>query len=40
MNKLIIADIPADGYALLVDTWNPKNFDADKIVRLFVFLAF
>lgn len=28
------ADIPADEYALLADTWNPKNFDADKIVRL------
>lgn len=28
------ADIPAEEYALLADAWNPKNFDADKIVRL------
>lgn len=28
------ADISRDEYSKLIDSWNPKNFDADKIVRL------
>ncbi|MGJ1268688.1 alpha-L-fucosidase [Sphingobacterium spiritivorum] len=28
------ADIPSEEYALLTQTWNPKKFDAKKIVRL------
>ncbi|MGJ1422216.1 alpha-L-fucosidase [Sphingobacterium spiritivorum] len=28
------ADIPGEEYALLTQTWNPKNFDAKKIVQL------
>lgn len=28
------ADIPSDEYAQLIRSWNPKDFDADKIVRL------
>ncbi|MEP5340782.1 MAG: alpha-L-fucosidase [Algibacter sp.] len=27
-------DIPTEEYAKLLDTWNPKNFDANKIVKL------
>ncbi|MDO5971934.1 alpha-L-fucosidase [Flavivirga aquimarina] len=27
-------DIPTEEYAKLMDTWNPKNFDANKIVKL------
>lgn len=28
------ADIPSAEYAKLIDTWNPKNFNADEIVKL------
>ena len=28
------ADIPSAKYAQLIDTWNPKHFNADKIVKL------
>lgn len=28
------ADIPSTEYAKLIDTWNPKNFNADEIVKL------
>ncbi len=28
------AQIPKDDYIKLINTWNPENFDADKIVRL------
>jgi len=27
-------DIPSDEYAKLIDTWNPKDFNATKIVKL------
>ncbi|MDW5290130.1 alpha-L-fucosidase [Formosa sp. PL04] len=27
-------DIPAQDYAMLTHTWNPKDFDADEIVKL------
>jgi len=28
------ADISREDYAKLINTWNPKNFDADKVVKL------
>lgn len=28
------ADIPADEYSQLIKTWNPSNFNAEKIVKL------